>query len=53
MIALATIANSKTCVGIDGRNVAWWVQLIFPGTFENGFGYIDSLSNNSTFAIHK
>jgi hypothetical protein len=49
LISTVQTQSSQSCLGIDGKQVTWWVQLIFPGTFSNGFGYMDNRSTSSSF----
>ena len=52
LLLVASLASSQQCLDPNGTPVAWWVQLIFPGTVPGGFGYIDSTFVSSQFTIH-
>jgi hypothetical protein len=51
-LTLVIVSHSKTCLGIDGQPVVWWVQLIFPDKLNNGFAYMDD-RYVSSFGIHR
>ena len=42
---------SQACLDPNGNTVAWWVQLLFPGSVPGGFAYIDSTFTSSDFTI--
>lgn len=53
LLLIVQYSKSQVCLGINGEPVTWWVQLIFPGKFSNGFGYMDSTFRTSSLEIHR
>ena len=48
---MGSLVGAQQCLDPNGNAVAWWVQLIFPGSVPGGFGYIDSTSTTPQFRI--
>jgi hypothetical protein len=53
LLTFVAVSYTKTCLGIDGQPVVWWVQLIFPGKLNNGFAYMDDRYAAPSFGIHR
>ena len=49
---LSSITQNQHCLNADGNPVAWWVQLVFPGSVPGGFAYFDATFTTSNFVIH-
>jgi hypothetical protein len=51
LILTSTLSQCRGCVGLGGREVAWWIQLIYPKKMGSGFGYFDSTFAAPSFVL--
>lgn len=42
IITFLSLTNSQHCLNHQGKNVAWWVMLIYPNSVSTGYAYFDS-----------
>lgn len=48
-ILLFPVISKYNCVGIEGKEVTWWVILIFPKNIPDEYAYIHSNTLRSSF----